>query len=105
MSELRERIAEALLRLAAEDQFQILEELPCCEDCGLEEMADEGVGSTDAYCFYHQQDLTIHDEGAMYLSWGSSPEDARLVVRRMEDAGLVASWDGDPEHRVHVRLP
>ncbi len=105
MSELREMIAEGLLRLAVEDEFQILEDLPCCEDCGLEEMTDGGLRATDAYCFYHQRDLVAHQEGEMYLSWGSSPEDAQLIVHRMTDVGLVASWDGDMEHRIHVRLP
>ena len=105
MSELREKIAEALIRLGAEDGFQILEELPCCEDCALHQMADEGLG-TDPYCFYHSHDVKTMDlDGSTYLSWGSTEEDAQLIVHRMTDAGLVASWDGNPEHRVHVRLP
>lgn len=106
MSELRDKITEALTRLGAEDGFQIMEELPCCHDCAIYQMMDEGLQARDGYCFYHSHDVKTMDlDQATYLSWGSSDADAELIVRRMRDAGLEASWDGDRDHRVHVRLP
>lgn len=104
--EFRSRIAEGLLALHNEDDFFILEDMPCCEECGLHQLVDEqGLGATDPYCFYHSKDVGGMGELQTHLSWGCVDEDAHKIVQRMTEAGLVASWDGHHDHRVHVRAP
>lgn len=106
MSELRDRVDTAMRTLFEEDGFSFMEEVPCCEACALHQMAESGVRADDAYCFYHSHDVAIQDvDNSTYLSWGSTEDDARTILRRLQDEGLEASWDGDLSHRIHARLP
>lgn len=101
---LTEAITEVLIQLHEELGFAILEEMPCCQDCALYELAEHGVGDRDPYIFYTRVDHHLMNaSGELWLSWGADDEHAAQIVAVCQEHGLDASWDGVLKHRIHVK--
>ena len=112
-----DRLDAAFAELEAEGVIA-RHDFTCCSSCGAAEIWDEIDAARNAglpargYAFYHQQDTERAVEGGgLYLNYGSceeGPEEAvavgRQIVKRLEDHGVQAHWDGRIETRIAVPL-
>lgn len=90
----------------------------CCQTCGLAEIDDEIRGAVDAgvdvsgFTFYHSQDTDRAAEGGgLYLTFGhldgnevSGIAIARVIVDKLQEAGLKTDWDGSFGKRISISL-
>jgi hypothetical protein len=89
----------------------------CCSTCGHYEIGAEVVAArkrrpVTGYAFYHMQDTERAVEGGgVYVKYDALSDDrarkaevGRRIVAAVEQAGLRAEWDGDPDTAVLVKL-
>ncbi len=90
----------------------------CCGSCGAGEIVEEmeqvqEAGATvRGYAFYHEQDTENATEGnGLYLNYGTADESeaaaigvAKEIVAALRKEGLVVTWDGTWDTRIHVAM-
>jgi hypothetical protein len=90
----------------------------CCSTCGHYEIGDEIKAAkrkkrpVAGYAFYHMQDTESAVGGyGVFIKYDTLTDDpekkaavGRRIVEAVEQAGLTAEWNGDPDTAVLVKL-
>jgi len=101
MSKINKEELNRFFKALRKDGFIALQNLMCCQSCGLAKLEDEkGLKKGDDYVFYHNQDKERFEEtGEVLLAWGGR---GKRIVDIATILGLNVSWDGSKGTRIKL---